>query len=373
MTASGEALIGRTRPSADPHPHRVVIYRLGSLGDTVAALPCLQAVERAYPKSERIVLTNFPVSSKAAPLAAVLEGSGLVQRFMAYPVGTRSVTTLLRLRTELRALGADTLIYLTPSRGLLAAWRDAAFFRLCGFRHIVGLPLTADLQANRPLAGGAVEAECARLARCLAPLGPIDLDDPSAWSLRTTEAERAEARVALAGAHELPRIAINMGGKVVKNDWGAANWCALVTRLRSVCAGHALVFIGADEDAARSARVGALWPGPVVNLCGKVSPRVSAAVMSGSRLFIGHDSGPLHLASCVGVPCVGIYGDNNPPGKWHPRLGHHRIIHDMRGVQAIEVEQVAGEVEAAFATGPSNVVDRTPRSTSAAADERQSR
>jgi len=47
---------------------RVLIYRLGSLGDTVAALPCFHLIERAFPDAERLVLTNVPVSTKAAPL-----------------------------------------------------------------------------------------------------------------------------------------------------------------------------------------------------------------------------------------------------------------------------------------------------------------
>lgn len=337
-------------PSTPRHgrPERVVIYRLGSLGDTVVALPCLHAVALAFPDAERTVLTNFPVSSKAAPLEAILAGSGLVQRFMAYPVGTRSIGTLRALRTELRALQADTLVYLTPSRGLSAAWRDDIFFRLCGFDRIVGVPTTRDLQENRREADGNVEPECARLARCIEPLGPVALDDPAAWSLHLTDLERQAGVRALRGIDKAPRIALNMGGKVAQNDWGEPNWLALASRLKNTFADHALVFIGAEEDAARSARVAALWPGPVVNLCGKVAPRVSAAAMAGSRLFIGHDSGPLHLAACMGVTCVGLFGNNNEPRKWHPYIGRHRIIHSRPGVTHIGVEQVAGEVEAAL-------------------------
>ena len=328
---------------------RVVVYRLGSLGDTVAALPCFHKVAEAFPDAERIVLTNFPVSSKAAPLEAILGGSGLVHRYLAYPVGTRSPRALGALRAELLALGADTLVYLTPSRGLWAARRDVLFFRLCGFRRIVGAPLSDDLQRNRRAADGLVEWECERLARCMAPLGAVRLDDAAAWDLRLTAAERQAAAAALADAEGRPRIAVNMGGKVVENDWGEANWLALAARLSASCADHALLFVGAAEDAPRAARMAALWPGPAVNLCGRVSPRVSAAAMSGSRVFVGHDSGPLHLASSMGVACVGLYGDKNEPRKWHPYGDGHRIIHDMRGVLAIGVEQVAQAVETQLA------------------------
>ncbi len=329
---------------------RVIIYRLGSLGDTIVALPCLHAIARAFPGAERTVLTNFPVHSKAAPLAAILGGSGLVERFMAYPVGTRSVPTLLDLRRSLRAVGADTLVYLTPSRGISAAWRDLLFFRSCGFRRIVGVPLSRDLQENRRGADGSVESECLRLARCIAPLGPVRVDDPADWSLHLSDDERRAGTQSLDGLAQTPRIAVNMGGKAAQNDWGEANWLALARRLGGRHGDHALVFVGAEEDFARSARVGAVWPGPVVNLCGKVAPRVSAAAMAGAAVFIGHDSGPLHLASCMGVTCVGLFGSNNAPRKWHPHLGRHRILHELAGVLQIGVEQVAREVEAELST-----------------------
>ena len=334
---------------------RVVIYRLGSLGDTVVALPCLHAVARAFPDAERIVLTNTPVAAKAAPLESILGGSGLVHRYIAYPVGTRSVATLTQLRSALRALDADTLVYLTAARGRLAAWRDLAYFRWCGFKRVIGIPLSRDLQLNRRGSDGIIEQECERLARCIRPLGPVNLSDPGAWDLRLTVAERAEAASVLVSVGPQRRIAVNMGGKVAGNDWGEARWSALAERLRGDCANHALVFVGAAEDGPRADRVGALWPGPVVNLCGRVSPRVSAAAMAGAEIFVGHDSGPLHLASSVGVACVGLYGDHNEPRKWHPYGERHSILHDMRGVAAITVEQVAQAVIeqlAAHATMP---------------------
>src|ERR1700736_3562632 len=92
---------------------RVVIYRLGSLGDTVGALPCFHKVAQVWPDAERIVLTNFPVSTKAAPLEVILREGGVIHEAIAYPVGTRSIGRLWPLATQLRNLNADVLVYLT--------------------------------------------------------------------------------------------------------------------------------------------------------------------------------------------------------------------------------------------------------------------
>jgi len=84
---------------------------------------------------------------------------------------------------------------LTPARGLLNAFRDWLFFKLCGFKDIVGTPLSEDLQTCRKVGPDTSaehrieERECERLARCLQSLGPIDLDDPDMWDLRLTESE----------------------------------------------------------------------------------------------------------------------------------------------------------------------------------------
>ena len=325
-------------------PSRIVIYRLGSLGDTIVALPSLHRIAAAYPDAERILLTNLPVSAKAAPLEAILEGSGLVHRFVAYPVGIRSLAPLAALRAQLRALGADTLVYLTPPRGRRAAWRDWLFFRLCGFRHLVGVPLSADLQRNRIEPDGTLEHECRRLARCIASLGTVVLDDPASWDLRLTAAELEAGRHALGVAAGMPRISVNMGGKVAANDWGEANWTELFRRLGRLVPDHALVIVGAAEDAARAGRIAALWPGPAVDLCGRVPPRVSAAAMQGSCCFIGHDSGPLHLAASRQVPCVGLYGNINQPRKWHVYGKRHRLIHEMRGMRSIRPDCVVAAV-----------------------------
>jgi heptosyltransferase III len=327
-------------------PQRIVIYRLGSLGDTVVALPCFHKVARTWPSAERIVLTNFPVSSNAAPLEAILRDGGLIHSSIVYPVGTRSLHRLWTLTKQLRSLRADVLVYLTPARGLPNAIRDWAFFKLCGFKRIVGVPLTQDLQNCRQLdsqvPGGppVEERECERLARCLHELGPIDLDDPGMWDLHLTQDELragASVLVPLLPGHY---FAINMGGKAKEKDWGMPNWYSLLKLLSDRYPQTGLLIVGAAEDSERARDLASAWKGPVVDACGKLNPRESAAAMRQAAAFIGHDSGPLHLAAATGVSCVGLFGNFNQPERWHPRGPQHRIIHHMNGLDTISAADV---------------------------------
>ncbi|WP_028007993.1 glycosyltransferase family 9 protein [Solimonas flava] len=323
----------------------VVIYRLGSLGDTLVALPCFHKIAEAFPQQRKLVLTNVPVSSKAAPLAVILQPGGFIDGVIEYPLQLRSVRSLWHLRRQLRNTGASTLIYLAANRGRLAVWRDVLFFKLCGFKKIIGAPLTADLLENRknPV-DGTEEPEAERLARTLHSLGAIELNRADAWDLRLTSREAEAADRAIATLAGQPFFAVNMGGKVAPKDWGEANWHALIDQLAVEYPELHLVVVGAAEDAPRADALLSRWPAGRVSVCGTLSPRECAAVLAQARFFIGHDSGPLHLAATMQTACVGLFGNYNHPKKWHPYGQKHRILHDMRGVQAITVEEVVSAV-----------------------------
>ena len=170
---------------------RIVIFRLGSLGDTIVALPCFNKIVECYPDNERIALTNIPVSSQAASLQSILGPGGFIHETIEYRVGTRSFGELSALRQRLRGLEADTLIYLGGGRSVSAVYRDILFFRACGFSRIIGAPTTRALSFGRRNAdNGLFEHEGSRLARCLAALGPIDPGSAAARNLRLTSEER---------------------------------------------------------------------------------------------------------------------------------------------------------------------------------------
>jgi heptosyltransferase-3 len=326
----------------------VIVYRLGSMGDTIVALPCFHKISEYFAGREIIALTNIPVSTKAAALEDILRAGGFIDRSIAYPVGTRNPLRLMNLARTLRATGADTLVHLQGGRGVARAHRDLAFFRATGIRNILGAPLTRDLDQVRVSAEtGEEEFEARRLARCLEPLGPIDLDDPAVWDLRLTDLEHATARSVLAPLNGMSFLAVNTGGKVAVKDWGEENWAVTLKQLGAEL-GVAVVFVGAAEDSERAVALSAAWGGPALDLCGKLAPRETAAVLAQATAFVGHDSGPLHFAASTQTPCVGIFGDFNRPRKWHPYGPRHRIIHDMRGVSAIEPGRVVTEVVAAF-------------------------
>jgi heptosyltransferase-3 len=323
----------RTRATALGGVRRVLIYRLGSLGDTLVALPALHLVERAFPGAERRLLTNFPVSAKAPAAAAVLGDSGLIHSYERYTVGMRNPLQLLALAWRIRRFRPDVLVYLMAGRGMAVAQRDAQFFRsACGIERLVGVPITEDMQRCRIDGNGVLEPEAARLARNLGALGDARIEEPGSWDMRLSAAEFAKADEAITPVAGRRLIAVSVGTKVQAKDWGRENWRTLLARVAAVYPGCGLVLAGAPEESAASEFAADGWrevagSGPVVNLCGRMTPRESAAAFARSSVFIGHDSGPMHLSASVQTPCVAIFAARNKPRMWFPYGEGHRVLY----------------------------------------------
>ena len=318
---------------------RVLIYRLGSLGDTVVALPCFHQIARSYPDAERCLLTNIPVHSKAPAAFAVLEGSGLVHGFLRYPIGSRNVLELIELQRQVRAFRPQVLVYLTPRRLAGEVLRDAAFFRLCGIPRIVGLPLASDARTNRlDPATGWYEPEAARLARLMRGLGKINLEDPANWDLGLTLDEHKRAADVLEPVQDRPLLACSVGTKVQAKDWGGDNWRSVLDTLAAELPHHGLILIGASEENAVSEFAASSWTGRSVNLCGNLTPRESAAVLARAKLFLGHDSGPMHLAASVGTTCVVVFAARNRPRVWFPWGEQHEVVYHRTDCWGCDLE-----------------------------------
>jgi ADP-heptose:LPS heptosyltransferase len=316
----------------DTNIERVLIFLLGSLGDTLVALPALHLIARKFPSTERRVLTNVGVHAKAASMASLLDGSGLVHGYYSFPGPSKDADRLrmmMRLAREIRRWKPDALIYLHEQRGHMVALRDAVLFRMLGITRLVGVPLSRALQKKIFYEkSGRFEHRSEYLARSLAPLGDLRLAHRSSWDLRFSTSERERARSQLDSLRACRgMLAMSIGTKVDVKDWGDDNWRALLRELSNWLPHWGLIAIGAPVEHDQSAAVLAAWHGLSVNLCGKLSVRESGAVLEGVRLFICHDSGPMHLAAAVGTRCAAVFSARSLPGAWFPYGTGHTVFY----------------------------------------------
>jgi len=327
----------------------LVIFRIGSVGDTVVSLPCFHAIARKFPAHRRVLLTNSVDSVRASSAESILSGTGLVHEALYFPVARRRLRASVALANKLRQLNADALIHLTPRTTALKVYRDVLFFRSSGIRRIIGAPMRADARECRiDAATGELEYEAHRLARQLGPAIGVSLQ-PSDWDLCFTAAEQATANEKLMALSGMPRLlALAPGARIPAKDWGVHRWEALIRQLQLRVPGVALVFVGAPDERRLVEGLSQPWHGAKLNLCGELTPRESAAVLRQCDLLVCHDSGPMHLAASQGTRCLALFGNFNLPRQWFPYGPNHTVIHQPRGVQTISVEQVADAIESAL-------------------------
>lgn len=334
----------------------VLIFRRGSIGDAIVSIPALNEIAKAHPNAERWILTNTPVMETAAAIEDVLKNSMLVQGYINLPRGGGGWTQIRSAIAQVHTLQPECLYYLSEPSGFLARLKERAFFSLCGIRRIIGAPDAPDTANYRKLATGLWESETRRLLRIIgAEPAPEPSWEPD-WSFAFTSEERKEANALIAGWDGKKRhILFSLGAKLPDKDWGDANWTRVLDRLSAEAPDIGLVAIGAADESARTQRLLTAWRGPTLNLCGRTAPRISALVGAEACFYLGHDSGPMHLAALVGIPCVAIFSARAKPGVWFPRGSSNRIFYPWDAESTVTARtgfRVAGNSIAAIQPEP---------------------
>src|SRR5690606_17290824 len=113
-----------------------------------------------------------------------------------------------------------------------------------------------------------------------------------------------------------PRIVLHpgSGGYSLARRWDAAKFAAVAEALASEFNAEIVIAGTAADD---TANVVQRLSFPVIDLTGKTTLPQLATILSDSDLYIGADSGIMHLAAATGVPVVAIFGPSNADA-WRP-------------------------------------------------------
>lgn len=305
----------------------ILIFRIGSMGDTLIALPIFRKIRSSYPGSKITLLTNNSVSTKACSIFSILEDLDLVDNYVNYNIGVNGITYHFNLLLKIKRLNIDEIIYIMPRRSLSNLLRDWLFFQFCGVKKIIGLRFTDFYQESQyDKIQGCWEHELVRLSKLISILGSVPINHPSAWELPVLDKHHIAIEKYMKKINT-PYFVFSLGTKVSSKDWGQDRWDELIKRLASLHGQYGLVVIGSNDEFESSQSLLNHWSTASLNLCGKLNPLESAAVLKNARLFIGHDSGPMHLAASVLTPVVAIFSARNKPGQWYPLGINHTVIY----------------------------------------------
>jgi heptosyltransferase III len=318
-------------PAARTRRRRIAILRVGSLGDHLIALPLYKRLRALHADDELSLVSNVPAPGNPKLIGpAGFLPAGLFDTVHGYPVGSglRQIWDTYRL---FRTQHFDLAYYMMPARSPRQLQRDRLFFRASGVK-VEGLS-AQDATAGTPPRylpeQQLYEHEMHRIARAIPALRDFGIPTARELSLELSAAERAESAGLLGGRRARCTVAISLGTKLDVNHWGVENWRELVGRLAADGIMDRLLLIGSTDEREESELVRRPWSGESFNLCGRLTVRQSAAAIASAQLFIGHDSGPMHVAAAVGVPIVAVFSARNPAGMWFP-LSQNRHIHYTR-------------------------------------------
>lgn len=157
------------------------------------------------------------------------------------------------------------------------------------------------------------------LYRYLSPLEALGVDlRVRVPSIRPLPLETARA-LALLDRHHLRRkafIAVHAGASFQGRRWQPERFAAVVDEI-SRESGLDFVLVGGPDERKPAEQILARAASPVVDLVGALSLETLLAFLEQARLFLGNESGPMHMAAAAGTPVVGLFGLTSPI-NWGP-------------------------------------------------------
>lgn len=291
---------------------KILIRATNWVGDAILALPALRAVRNRFPEAEIAILARPYV-------ADIYRDQQICNQLIVYDYSNAHAGFFgrERLATELRAQEFDVAIFFQNAfDAAWLAWRTGIPERIGYARDGRSRLLTKAVAVPKP--GEIPPHEKFYYLELLRRAGWIDsLPDESFISLHVPEQSRLRAGefLAQAGVRKSSlRIAIGAGASYGSAKcWPPSRFVELANWLQSQADCDVILF-GTPSEAAVTSVIAAEMRQPPIDLTGKTAIADLAALLSQCHLFIGNDSGAMHVASAVGLPVIAVFGPSDPEG-----------------------------------------------------------
>jgi ADP-heptose:LPS heptosyltransferase len=307
----------------------VLVYRPGHLGDTLMALPAILAIRARHPRHHLVLLTERVQRGRGEICPwDVLEPTNIFDDVLFYSPGRnawKTVATAFGLLRALRRMRPEFVYDLAPERSPRQGRRDRLFFRwLTGTgSYSAGESLTK----RRRGAVGSLPRLDPEWRRLLKIAGGdehrVEVSLPISEGMRAAVVERLTGCGMGPGT---PILAVGAGSKMPAKRWPLSRFKDLGKRILEVFPDIHLIVVGGRDDERLGEELCRSWGSRCLNQAGSLSIYESAAVLERCIAYVGNDTGTMHLAATVEIPCVAIFSARDYPGQWEPYGEGHRIL-----------------------------------------------
>ena len=287
----------------------VLIIKLRYIGDVLLATPTIRAIKAARPDVRVTMMVNRGTEE-------VLSCNQDLDEVMVLDKG--SLAAQWRLIVGLRRRRFDTVIDLTDGdRAAFLSWISGASVRI-GFNDEHRWRGNCYTHVVHPASGPRH-----RIDRDLGTLKPIGVQasvtDPH-LSLTPDEENDADHLLDQLGVQRSqPMVILQPGARYWFKAWPPERFAELADRVAAEYGCQVLIG-GSQQDIEVAQQIRQLANSRPIIMAGRTTIRQFAAIAKKSVLFIGNDSGAMHIASAVGTSVVALFGPSNPC-EWGPRGG----------------------------------------------------
>lgn len=318
----------------------VLVIHFGQLGDVVLGLPALRAIRVRFPEA-RITLLLGKASGEVARIADVSDEQILVDRVALRDQNmVRSIAQIGRLVKEVRSKRFDLVIdlnslYETNILGFLSG----AKYRLYENRERRSLDVLSRFPTKPPREIKS-RHHTDRYLAVLEPLGVLGA--PRTISIEPPAREMASAQRFLQekGIEGGRLIGLFLGAGHPQRRWAVENFIELSHRLSRKTSNHVLVFLGPEERPIRDGLQARF--GNSATVVDEISLIELFAMFSFLDVFVGGDTGPMHLAALAGSGVV-LLSEIGAAKVYRPLIAGLVVIED-RPLPEITVDQIEAAV-----------------------------
>jgi ADP-heptose:LPS heptosyltransferase len=298
---------------------RILIVRLSAIGDVIHGLPVLCALRETFPDS-------FLAWVAEGSMGDVLEGHPDLDELIRVPRRWwKSPSLVLQMTKRLRSLKFDITIDLQClSKSSITAW-------LSGAPRRIGKAGAEGREVSRWFNNELVEAGGTHvLEHYLSMLRVVGIKSPTVkFKLpeRQADAEAAERFLAKSGLAGRRFAVLNPGAGWPSKVWPAERYGALARHLCEVHGMPSVAAWGLKSELPLAETIVAASGGHAI-LAPPTTMMELGAICRRAALFVGSDTGPMHLAVAVGTPAISMHGPSR--ADWCGAYGPNNVRLQIR-------------------------------------------
>jgi ADP-heptose:LPS heptosyltransferase len=302
-----------------PEVRKIAVLRANALGDFLLALPALEALRAAYPAAEIVLLALAwhaqLLAERPSPIdrVVVIPPYGGVGKALE---GSEDTAAIECFFAKMQQEHFDLAIQLHGGGGY-----SNPFVKRLNARLTIGMRTPEAEPLDRQVPYIYYQSEIMRFLEVVSLVGasPVVLEP----RLMIIERDLTEA-IHVVPEDERPLVVLHPGASDSRRHWPVENFAAVGDTLAE--GGARIVITGTKEESAIVAEVRKAMRTEALDLSGHLSLSGLTGLLARCAVMISNDTGPMHLASAVGTPTVGLYWVGNLITAGHPTRTRHRPV-----------------------------------------------